>query len=752
MSARSDRIALLNTRFQVGAIVALILFLSGPSSVNASSEFNPVISQDGAAGGLIARVIVKFKSSAIGQRQFAKSKLASDDEVMAVLNARTQSLGGRLRRSLTAGRAIDSDTHVVIADGVTSVELASQMRSLQDVDYAEVDQRRWHHLLPNDPLYLTGPPLTATSGGPEAGQWYLRTPRGEIASSINAPVAWDVTVGSPIMVVAVLDSGVRFEHPTLAGKLLPGYDLITGGSIANDGDARDSNATDPGDWVTEAESKDALGQFFNCKVTNSSWHGTKTSSLIGASSNDGDGMAGVAWGVKILPVRVLGKCGGHDSDIVAGMRWAAGLPVPGLPDNPNPARVINLSLGSAGTCSQVYIETISALTTKNNPVAIVASAGNSTGHAVGVPANCPGVIGVAALRHIGTKVGFSDIGSEISISAPGGNCVNVGANQPCLYPILTARNTGTKGPEESGYSDSFSPSLGTSFSAPLVSATIALMLSLRPQLTPREVKQFLQEAARPFPQRIATSETPACREPDGTEQLECYCTPTTCGAGMLDTSGALNAVLRAYPDKELTYSFAAGWNLSGNGGSNPIDVATVFGLPTNVESVWVWNTDKSRWSFYSPKLFGEALIDFLAEHHYDRLASIPPGVGYWLNSTQPFRTVLQGQSAASPAMVIGTLVPGWNLVSVGEATSVGLFSELLGQSASASVAGSVKSLTSLWAWDNAKSSWYFFSPALDAQGGSELGDFNDSKGYLDFTALGKSLTPGGGFWVNVALP
>ncbi len=130
---------------------------------------------------------------------------------------------------------------------------------------------------------------------------------------------------------------------------------------------------------------------------------------------------------------------------------------------------------------------------------VVAAAGNSEGLAAGSPANCPGVIGVSALRHVGTKVGFSDVGPEISIAAPGGNCVNVGANQPCLYPILTTADSGTKGPVSPIYTDSFNASLGTSFSSPLVAATAALMLSVQPSLTPAAVRAAIMSSARPFP-------------------------------------------------------------------------------------------------------------------------------------------------------------------------------------------------------------------------------------------------------------
>ncbi len=177
---------------------------------------------------------------------------------------------------------------------------------------------------------------------------------------------------------------------------------------------------------------------------------------------------------------------------------------------------------------------------------VVAAAGNSEGLAAGSPANCPGVIGVAALRHVGSKVGFSDVGPEISIAAPGGNCVN--SSGACLYPILTTVDSGTTTSVSPTYSDSFNPSLGTSFSSPLVSATAALMLSVQPTLTPDAVRAAIQASARPFPTSglppdPVTGALVACHAPNGVVQDQCYCTTTTCGAGMLDAGAAVRAAL-----------------------------------------------------------------------------------------------------------------------------------------------------------------------------------------------------------------
>ncbi|MET0349344.1 MAG: S8 family serine peptidase, partial [Rhizobacter sp.] len=259
--------------------------------------------------------------------------------------------------------------------------------------------------------------------------------------------------------------------------------------------------------------------------------------LVGAAWNNGIGMAGLAPGVKVLPVRVLGKCGGYDSDIVAGMRWAAGLSVAGVPANPNPARVLNMSLGGTGTCGSVYSDAVNEVT--NAGAVVVVAAGNSSGHAVSVPANCTGVVAVAGLRHIGTKVGFSDVGPEVTISAPGGNCVNETGS--CLYPILSTTNAGKTTPvaASAAYTNGTNYAVGTSFSAPLVAGTVALMLSTDASLTPAQIKTVLRATARPFPTTGAGAGVAACHAPNGVDQVECYCTTSTCGAGMLDVAAAV---------------------------------------------------------------------------------------------------------------------------------------------------------------------------------------------------------------------
>ncbi len=499
------------------------------------------------AGDAQARVIVTFKSDAPLARRQALG--AGRHAAAAELGIeRASVLGGRTGLGLRAGRHVSERTQVMFASGISSAQLVRRLAADRDVESVVIDQRRQRLSAPNDPLYADGQPA---SPGPAVGQWYLRAPAGATQSSINAEATWAVTTGRPEVVVAVLDTGVRFDHADLkraaeGGNFLPGYDMIHQASIAGDGDGRDADASDPGDFVSAADLASDPAAFSGCSEEPSSWHGTQTASLIGAQTGNGIGMASVARNVRVLPVRVLGKCGGYDSDIQAAMRWAAGLDVPGVPPNLHKAAIISLSLGSAGVCGAknsypaVVNEVIAAGT------AIVASAGNSTGRAVGLPANCAGVIAVGGLRHAGNKVGYSDAGPEIALSAPAGNCVNIDGG-PCLYPIVTALNSGTTTPVAGGstYSDSLNPSYGTSFSAPLVAGTAALMLSAQPALTPADLRRLLQGTARPFPTTGGDNgdgtPVPVCQAPTASDQLQCYCTTSTCGAGMLDAGAAVQA-------------------------------------------------------------------------------------------------------------------------------------------------------------------------------------------------------------------
>jgi serine protease len=487
-----------------------------------------------------ARVIVRFRDQSAAAPAARQSPSA---------RTRIDELSARQALTLKLARSVSERTHAVWLErplrGRELDRLLQRLAADPAVEYAVADRRKYRAAVANDPLFNQ----TA-----QTGQWWLTTPNGTFVSAIDGPAAWDLTVGDPGIVVAVLDTGAMFDHPDLGraeqgGKLLPGYDFVggVGGAdavkVANDGDGRDADAGDPGDWIDAADRREAL--FADCELSDSSWHGVHIAGIIGALSNNGTGGAGIGWDTPVLPVRVLGKCFGYDSDIIAGMRWAAGLQVPGVPTNATPARVVNLSLGALEQCTAPYSSAVEELRLRN--VLVVAAAGNDGVGEVTAPGNCPGVVSVTALRHVGTKVGFANYGAGVTIAAPGGNCVNVGANEPCLYPIISSDNAGAKQPGAMIYGGK----LGTSFSTPMVAGVAALMLSRDPLLANDELIARLRLTTRVFPPADPTLF--ACSDPlfvaDDQGNLpndgQCNCTSTSCGEGMLDAGRAVRAATNA---------------------------------------------------------------------------------------------------------------------------------------------------------------------------------------------------------------
>lgn len=522
-------------RHPLSALAALCFTLAAVVLQAPMAQAVPAEPVASAAAQQTARVIVQYKTGSSAMRALSASEKTRGT---LAIPRHASVLSARHGVAMTDGMPVGARTQVVFAKGMSSAKLAELLSKDSDVEFAEPDLPRRIRSVPNDPLF----PGAQISTTPAAGQWYLRAPDSVNVSAINAQTAWNTTAGTSSVVVAVLDTGIRFEHPDLVGKTYPGYDFVTNVSVANDGNGRDADASDPGDWVTTAEVNDAASTFYHCTDPdssgqytgeNSSWHGTQVAGIVGAATNNSIGMASVGRNVMILPVRVLGKCVGYDSDIQAGMRWAAGISVPGIPDNTHPAQVVNLSLGGAGSCGSAYQGVVNELLARG--VVVVASAGNE-GKAVDAPANCSGVIAVSGVRHAGTKVGYSSLGPEVAISAPAGNCVDT--TGACVKPLLTTVNSGTTTPVTNTYSDGFNPSLGTSFSAPLVAGTVSLMLSVNPTLTASQVRSALQSSARAFPTTSSTT-TNVCQAPSSTLQDECICTTSTCGAGLLDAAGAV---------------------------------------------------------------------------------------------------------------------------------------------------------------------------------------------------------------------
>jgi serine protease len=478
-------------------------------------------------------------------------------------------------------------------------EVLSQLRADPGVEYAEADG--WRYITatldsaPNDPHFVAG----SDANGSWLGQWYLSPSSSTTPSAIGATTAWETTTGSASIIVAIVDTGVIADHPDLQSKLLPGYDFVScdqgntadsstglstatcsqSGSaatyfISNDGEGWHSGAADPGDWISTADAAMTLFQNAGCSTTaDSSWHGTRVAGIIGAATNNGIGVAGIAPATMLLPVRAIGVCTGRVSDIAAAITWAYGGSVSGVPANPNPANIINLSLGAAQPCSATEQQAVSAAIAAN--VLVVAAAGNAGGP-VNAPANCSGVLSVAGVREAGTKVGYSSLSSTdaaVTIAAPAGNCVNTAVNSnnqptgPCEFSIETTSDAGTTTPSATPgfYTYAFlnfsyldgngnienEGSVGTSFSSPMAAGVAALMLAASPGLSPTQIISRMTSSALAFPKSSSTTKT-ACQlaatttdangnYTDTSQNTECVCTTATCGAGMLNAAAAVTA-------------------------------------------------------------------------------------------------------------------------------------------------------------------------------------------------------------------
>ena len=319
-------------------------------------------------------------------------------------------------------------------------------------------------------------------------QWNLHGTKG-----LAAPEAWKTAQGAGVT-VAVIDSGI-VKHPDLDANVLPGYDFITEPSIARDGNGRDSDPTDQGNW----EEAGVCGA--DAEASESNWHGTHVAGSIAAIMNNKRGIVGVAPSTKILPVRALGMCGGYDSDIADAMVWAAGGTVEGVPANSNPAKIINLSLGGEGTCPATYSKAIAEVN-KRGAILVVAAGNDGQDASKVAPANCGGSIVVGATDQNGKRSDFSNYGKIVDVSAPGSN-------------IMSTVDLGTTVSTGAGYTEYD----GTSMAAPQVAGVIALMKSVDPSLNAERAKQILKQSSKPL-----------------------TCDVNGCGSGIVNAASALAMV------------------------------------------------------------------------------------------------------------------------------------------------------------------------------------------------------------------
>jgi serine protease len=467
---------------QTGSISGTVGFPVGINGVQ-SPEFIP------------GEVIVKFKS---GVRSAARLNL---NDINFVQNA---SLGLRSAYLYRSSASINPQA---------TLEMVQKLQARSDVEYAQPNYIQRVAKTPQDGLF--------------SYQWD--------APAINLPQAWDVVDGTqgPAVVVAVIDTGILWAgdtssvtHPDLIGKVLSGVDMISDPRRSGDGDGRDTDAYDVGDAPSGGQS---------------SYHGSHVAGTVAASTNNQTiGVAGVSWGAKILPVRVLGQGGGSTQDILDGVLWAAGVDVPGLPSNPNPASIINMSLGGNFPCSQspAYQDVLNQV--RNKGVIVVVAAGNENDNTANhSPSSCAGVITVGATDFPGARAPYSNFGTRIDVMAPGGD-MGVDANNDTKPDgILSLAKNDATGELAYKFSN------GTSQATPHVAGVLALMKALRPSLTPDQALNILKDTSK-------ARSGAQCQGRNGGTQ-----TATDCGAGLIDALAAVNATNTASngnPDLSLKLS------------------------------------------------------------------------------------------------------------------------------------------------------------------------------------------------------
>jgi serine protease len=419
-------------------------------------------------------IIVKPKPG----REMAASALGAE-------GVKRKTSGGEIIYKLPSPPAAMAEPRAAMDRMMATVK---SIREQSDVEYAQPNWIKRIEEDPNDTNYKR--------------QWHYHN-NDKAPGGINLPKMWEITKGKRDIVVAVIDTGIFGKHADISGSnnVVKGYDMITDPEIANDGDGRDSDATDPGDAVKANEC------YPGSPETSASWHGTHVAGTIGVVKTDNKkGVAGINWQVSVQPIRVLGKCGGTTADINDAIRWAAGLDVPGVPKNSSPARVINMSLGGGAPCSEDPATQSAIRDAVAAGVTVVVAAGNEAIDASEVsPASCEEVITVAASDfrgHLVTR--YSNFGETIEIMAPGGDVQRDDNND--------GKPDGISSTVKGGYAYYN----GTSMAAPHVAGVVALLLAAEPDLQqPAQVLARLQHDAIP-------RNTTQCPKPCGAGLLSAF--------------------------------------------------------------------------------------------------------------------------------------------------------------------------------------------------------------------------------------
>ncbi|CAM4279924.1 S8 family peptidase [Pseudoalteromonas ostreae] len=518
------------------ALTVSAVFAASSSMANPSEAMTPSIAdittklQSQAPLG--TRFIIKYKNNSNDMATFSiadTSPLMMNKKAQGFVKNFT-SKKGNIKAQYVRAMAL-SNHHVMRANKKLSANEAQQYMqeviASGNVEYIEIDQMLKPFATPNDPRY--------------DDQWHYY----EQAGGLNLPTAWDTATGSGVT-VAVLDTGYR-PHIDLNANILPGYDMISDTFVANDGGARDSDARDPGDAVSAGECGN------NNSAQGSSWHGTHVAGTVAAVTNNGEGVAGVAYDAKVVPVRVLGKCGGLTSDIADGIIWASGGSVSGAPANANPADVINMSLGGNGSCSSTTQNAINQA--RNNGSVIVIAAGNDNDNANNYnPGNCNGVVNVASVGRNGGRAYYSNYGTSIDVAAPGG--AQSFANDS--EGVLSTHNSGSSSPS----SDSYHYSQGTSMAAPHVAGVAALIKQAKPNATPDEIESILKSSSRSFP-----------------------ATCNNCGTGIVDAAAAVAAAGGTTPPPPTVNELLDNQALTSLSGAASSDTFYTMTVPSDATNV-----------------------------------------------------------------------------------------------------------------------------------------------------------------------
>ncbi|MFC7965890.1 S8 family peptidase [Streptomyces cinereoruber] len=462
-----------------------VAFAGGSSDAarpaDAGRAATPVAADVSGATELVQGFIVGYKSQAAE----AKSNEA------AVKDARAKA--GK------AGEPVSFERRLGTGAALVELPEADEVQDAQKVAAAFLADPDVAYVVPDRRVYAT-----AVDPAEYKAQWDLY----ETTAGMNVPAAWKQATGKGVT-VAVIDTGIA-KHSELSAKLLPGYDFISSTWTANDGGGRDSDPSDPGDWLKTGEcGKDKYGNPVPARDTPSGWHGTHVAGTVAAAAN-GYGTVGVAHEANILPVRVLGRCGGATSDIIDAITWASGGTVTNVPANKNPAAVINMSLGGKFTCDQAYNAAIKGAVDRGTTV-VVAAGNFNTDAAAYSPAGCANVITVAASDREGNRAAYSNYGKVVDVTAPGGETSVRDADG-----IWSTLNTGTTTPDKEKYASY----QGTSMAAPHIAGLAALLKQKSPSLTPAQIEQTIKNNTRALPGTCSGG----------------------CGAGLSDADKALTAV------------------------------------------------------------------------------------------------------------------------------------------------------------------------------------------------------------------